>query len=304
MSSLKLNMVIFLVIILISSNTLLAQSNAKLKKIPYTSIADNSNREYLLYLPKGYGDDPDQKWPVMMFLHGNGERGNGTTELDFVMVHGPLYEAWIQKRDLPFVIIAPQLHMFGMDKYAKYIADRTLDQLPKRLENGTPPREPKWVIDALMQGSPLDTNYPYEDYGPPMGWEQVQQDLIGMLDHVVQNYQTDQSRVYLTGLSYGGFGAWYMGSKYPERFAAISPIVGWGHKDLMKPLADNKIPIWCFAGGRDLVIQERYFYPGLNELERLGHQVRFTIESDMGHDTWKRVYAGDDLYSWFLQQRK
>lgn len=240
----------------------------------------------------------------MMFLHGNGERGNGTTELDFIMVHGPLYEAWIQKRDLPFIIIGPQLHMFGMDKHAKYIADRTLDQLPKRLKHGTPPREPKWKIDTLMQGSSADEVYPYKNYGPPMGWEQVEQDLLNMLDHVTTNYQTDQSRIYLTGLSYGGFGTWYMGSKHPELFAAISPVVGWGHKDLMKPLADNKMPIWCFAGGRDLVIQERYFYPGLNELEQLGHQVRFTIESDMGHDTWKRVYAGEDLYTWFLTQRK
>lgn len=240
----------------------------------------------------------------MMFLHGNGERGNGTSELDFVMVHGPLYEAWIQKRDLPFIIIAPQLHMFGMDEKKKYIADRTLDQLPKRLENGTPPREPKWKIDTLMQGSLSDANYPYKNYGPSMGWEQVEEDLLNMLDHVSSNYQTDQARVYLTGLSYGGFGTWYMGSKHPELFAAISPVVGWGHKDLMKSLADHKMPIWCFAGGRDLVIKEQYFYPGLNELEKLGHEVRFTIESDMGHDTWKRVYAGEDLYTWFLTQRK
>lgn len=293
-----------LMTISLSTTYSLAQSEAQLKRIAYTSMADQSSREYLLYLPKGYANDPDKEWPVLLFLHGNGERGNGTTELDFVMVHGPLYEAWIQKRDLPFIIVAPQLHMFGMDEYADYLANRTLDQLPKRLESGTPDREPKWEIDTLMEGSPAANTYPYKNFGPPMGWEQVEQDLLNMLDHVSSNYQTDQSRVYLTGLSYGGFGTWYMGSKHPDRFAAISPVVGWGHKDLMKPLADNKIPIWCFAGGRDLVIQEKYFYPGLNELEQLGHEVRFTIESDMGHDTWKRVYAGEGLYTWFLAQRK
>lgn len=303
MISQKLNLVLFLAM-MITGIPAWSQSIPELKRISYTSTADDTQREYLLYLPKGFSDNPEKKWPVMMFLHGNGERGNGTTELDFVMVHGPLYEAWIQKRDLPFIIIAPQLHMFGMYKYAKYIADRTLDQLPRQLEIGTPLREPKWVIDTLMQGSLSDANYPYENYGPPMGWEQVEVDLIDMLDYVDQNYQTDPSRVYLTGLSYGGFGTWYIGSNYPERFAAISPIVGWGHKDLMKPLAKHKMPIWCFAGGRDLVIQERYFYPGLNELEKLGHEVRFTIESDMGHDTWKRVYAGEDLYTWFLNQQK
>ncbi|SMD35091.1 Prolyl oligopeptidase family protein [Reichenbachiella faecimaris] len=290
--------------IIVSATFGFAQTDAQLRRVSYTSTVDESSREYLLYLPKGYEDDPDKKWPVMLFLHGNGERGNGRTELDFVMVHGPLYEAWIQKRDLPFIIIGPQLPMFGMDHYADYLAKRTLDQLPRRLEKGVPERETKWQIDTLMQGSISDENYPYKNFGPPMGWEQVEQDLVNMLDYVSENYQTDQSRVYLTGLSYGGFGTWYMGSKYPERFAAISPVVGWGHKNLMQPLAENKTPIWCFAGGRDLVIRERYFYPGLNELERLGHQVRFTIESDMGHDTWKRVYGGEDLYNWFLGHQK
>lgn len=291
-------------VFLFNSNFIFAQCDARLERLSYISVADSSEREYLLYLPKGYGDNPNKKWPVMLFLHGNGERGNGTTELDFVMVHGPLYEAWIQKRDLPFIIIGPQLHMFGMDQYADYLADRTMDQLPKRFEKGVPEREAKWKVSALMEGSPATANYPFESLGPPMGWEQVEQDLLGMLNQVSTAYQADQSRLYLTGLSYGGFGTWYMASKHPELFAAISPVVGWGHKGLMKPLADNKIPIWCFAGGRDLSVKEKYFYTGLNELERLGHQVRFTIESDMGHDTWKRVYAGEDLYAWFLTHRK
>ncbi|MEP2024210.1 MAG: prolyl oligopeptidase family serine peptidase [Reichenbachiella sp.] len=303
MFSQKLNMVIFLASIICVTSTL-AQSDAQLNRIPYSSLVDHSDREYLLYLPKGYEDDPDKEWPVLFFLHGNGERGNGKSELDFVMVHGPLYEAWIQKRDLPFIIIAPQLHMFGRDKHAKYIAERTLDQLPKRLENGVPEREAKWSSDEQMEGSLSVDSYPFEALGPPMGWEQVEQDLLHMLNYVTTNYQTDQSRIYLTGLSYGGFGTWYMGSKYPELFAAISPVVGWGHQDLMPSLAENKIPIWCVAGGRDLAVELKYFYPGLNELERLGHQVRFTIEADMAHDTWKRVYAGEDLYNWFLAQHK
>lgn len=295
---------IFILAFFLFTQSIFAQTSARLIRHAYTSTVDKSDREYLLYLPKGYGDDSTKEWPVMLFLHGNGERGNGTTELDFVMVHGPLYEAWIQKRDLPFIIFAPQLPMFGMDQYADYLANRTLDQLPRRLENGTPDREAKWIVDVEMEGSPSATNYPFDNFGPPMGWEQVEQDLLNMLDHVSSNYQTDESRVYLTGLSYGGFGTWYMGSKHPEIFAAISPVVGWGHKGLMQPLAESKMPIWCFAGGRDLVVEEKYFYPGLNELERLGHQVRFTVESDMGHDTWKRVYSGDDLYTWFLNQQK
>ena len=300
----KMKIAVAALMFLLPKSLVFAQSEAELKRIAYTSNIDQSERSFLVYLPKGYLNNPKKKWPVMLFLHGDGERGNGTSELDFVMVHGPLYEAWIQKRDLPFIIMAPQLHMFGRDQFIDYLANRTMDQLPKPLENGVPPREPKWKMEEQMTGSPMADGYPFEGDLPPHGWEQAEQDLLNMLDHVHTNFQTDQNRVYLTGLSYGGFGTWYMGSKHPNLFAAMAPVVGWGHKNLMKPLADSKMPIWCFAGGRDDAVREKYFYTGLNELERLGHEVRFTIEADMGHDAWKRVYGGQDLYSWFLSYQK
>jgi hypothetical protein len=64
--------------------------------------------------------------------------------------------------------------------------------------------------------------------------------------------------------------------------------------------------MWVFAGGRDRTDNAvKYFYPLLNELEKLGHpDVRFTIEADMGHDAWIRVYQGKDLYDWFLTHSK
>ena len=65
-------------------------------------------------------------------------------------------------------------------------------------------------------------------------------------------------------------------------FAAINPVVGWGHPDLMAPIAEHKIPVWAFCGGRDAVIPCRYFYKGINRLEELGHKnVRFTTHEDM-----------------------
>ena len=118
---------------------------------------------------------------------------------------------------------------------------------------------------------------------------------------MIEQHRVDPTRVYLTGLSYGGFGTWHLASRHPDRFAAIAPIVGWGHPDLMSPLAERRMPIWVFAGGRDTAVPVRFFYAGLNELERLGHRdFRFTIHEDAGHDAWKRVYAGRDLYDWFL----
>lgn len=305
MSSRKFNNSLFFVTTLLLIVTGCTTTPESLQRISYVSAVDHSERNFLLYLPKTYGDEPDKKWPVLLFLHGHGERGNGTTELDYAMIHGPLYEAWIQKRDLPFIILVPQLPMFGMDTITSYLKDRTPDQIPKRLVSGTPQRKARPSINIPMQGSPSEANYPYENYGPVWGWEVVERDVMHMIKHVEQAYQADPSRIYLTGLSYGGFGTWYMASKHPEVFAAIAPIVGWGHIDLMPSIAQHKIPVWCFAGGRDRVIEEKYFYPGLNALEELGHpEVRFTIEADMGHGVWKRIYAGQDVYQWLLSHQK
>jgi predicted peptidase len=279
-------------------------SEEELLRVPFISTLDQQEHEYFLYLPRGYRDDPAKKWPVMMFLHGNGERGNGKDELDYVLIHGPLYEAWIQRRDLPFIIISPQLPMFGMDTLGfDYLTNRNPDIIPKRLPSGAPEREPASRMSQPMAGAEPVDSLPYVTL--PRGWDQIEDDLMNMIDHVLTNYQGDAGRVYLTGLSYGGFGTWYIASKHPDVFAAISPIVGWGHPDLMPPIAEAKLPVWAFSGGRDSVVPKKYFLAGLNKLEALGHpEVRYTIEEDMGHDTWRRVYGGEDLYQWFLKHSR
>ena len=281
-------------------------SPAKLLRVPIQSKVDNKERDFFLYLPKGYDSEKNTNFPVLMFLHGNGERGNGKDELDYAMVHGPLYEAWVQKRDLPFIMIVPQLPMFGMDKKGLgYIDNRDTSWIPKRLENGVPPRPQKFATPEEMTGVIQSDTFPGDIITLPVGWDKCDEDLMAMLDHVFTNYRSDKKRVYLTGLSYGGFGTWWMASKHPEVFAAICPVVGWGHPSLMDPIAKYKIPVWSFAGGRDNVVQAQYFYKGLNRLEALGHkEVRFTIHEDLGHDTWVRVYGGSDVYDWMLEQGK
>ncbi|AOS97441.1 Alpha/beta hydrolase family protein [Microbulbifer aggregans] len=275
-------------------------SDPRLLKLSYTSEVDNSGREYFVYLPRGYEDRPEREWPVLLHLHGNGERGDGRDELDFTLIHGPLYEAWIQKRDLPFIIVVPQLHMFGMDKTVSYIANRSRDSIPKRLDNGVPERKYIQPRGEMGIGQPI-SGWDEIPQGLPWGWDKVETDLLNMLDQVDELYRTDNRRIYLTGLSYGGFGSWYMASRHPEKFAAVAPVVGWGHPDLMAPIAENKVPVWVFAGGRDRTVEKSYFYAGVNRLEEMGGEVRFTVHEDMAHDVWRRVYEGEDFYQWLLQ---
>jgi len=286
-------------------SSLLSQSVSppELLRIPYTSHNQHEQRNFFLYLPAGYrSDSTDHHWPVMLFLHGNGERGNGRDELDYVLKEGPVYEAWIQKRDLPFIIISPQLPMYGMDSIP-YIHNRNVSSIPKRLESGLPDRPAEFTTPEKMEPEAATVVFP--DAMPRAGWEREEKDLMDMTETILNDYHGDPARIYLTGLSYGGFGTWYMASKHPKTWAAIAPIVGWGHPDLMEPIASHHIPLWVFAGGRDHNVELRYFYAGLNKLEQLGHtDVRFTIEEDMGHDTWRRVYAGEDLYTWLLTKVK
>jgi predicted esterase len=278
---------------------------AQLLRIRRVSQATRAERETYLYLPKGYDPASSQRWPVLMFLHGNGERGDAKADLDYLLKYGPLYEAWIQKRDLPFIIIAPQLPMYGMDAKADYLKNRTRAEIPRRLDSGVPDRPPEHTSKEPMTGAlaePLPKGS--TPYGLPKGWPELEADLIALLDEVLANYHGDPSRQYLSGVSYGGFGTWYMAGRHAQRFAAIVPVVGYGHPDSMPAIAEAKLPVWCFAGGRDAAVPVKYFYAGLNRLEQLGHEFRFTIEADMGHDVWTRVYAGNDVYDWMLAHRK
>jgi len=168
-----------------------------------------------------------------------------------------------------------------------------------------PDREAQFPTDIQMLGALQADTFPGNRITLPVGWDHCEADLLTILAQVFDQYKGDKKRTYLSGISYGGFGTWWMASKHPDLFAAINPIVGWGHPDLMEPIAKHQIPVWAFCGGRDEVVPARYFYKGLNKLEALGHeQVRFTIEADMGHDVWRRVYEGKDIYDWFLEHRK
>jgi predicted peptidase len=293
---------LFLVLFLAAAVTASATpSEPQLLRVSYHSAKINAERDYFVYLPRGF--QQQDKWPVMLFLHGNGERGDGKGELDYVLKHGPLFEAWAQKKDLPFVIISPQLPMYDQGD-VDYIKNRTRAEIPQRLKEGINPYPSHYTGKDALEGQ-LSVMPDRDFETDPRGWNTIADEVMGMVDHVLATYKGDTKRVYLTGLSYGGFGTWYLASKHPEKFAAIAPVVGYGTPAMAKPIADAKLPLWCFAGGRDNAVKVRYFYPLLNELEKLGHpDVRFTIEADMGHDTWIRVYASQDLYTWLLSHSK
>lgn len=275
-------------------------SEPELRRISYKSARTGKDRDYFVYLPRGFKQR--DSWPVVLFLHGDGERGDARGELDYLLIHGPVNEAWIQKRDLPFVIISPQLDKFSRGDIP-YIRDRTPAQIPKRLAEGTAQREDERAVrtEPTLNGLPANNELPFGPNGPPEGWSEMDAEVMAMVDATLRDFKGDSKRVYLTGLSYGGFGTWYFGAKYPHKFAAIAPIVGYGYLEQAAAIAKAKLPVWCFAGGRDPAVPPQFFYAAMNELDRLGGvEYRFTIEADLGHLAWVRIYGGQDLYDWLL----
>lgn len=287
--------------------TLEQQGTAQLLRVPYHSTATGEERDFLLYLPAGYDADQDRRWPVLFFLHGGGERGDGKQDLDYVLVHGPLTEAWIRHRELPFVIVSPQLPVFDMYHQAAAQAGT-----PKPVRLSAPPSpipEDRPARPMLRAADPTPALFgvteAWGDDGFPGGWQNCQEDLLAILDGVLASYRTDPDRVYLTGLSYGGHGTWHMAATCPERWAAIAPFCGDANEAQIAVIAKREMPIWMFQGGRDLVVKPEWVYDLANALDRAGHRsVRFTVHEDLGHDCWTRVYGGQDLYSWLLEQHR
>lgn len=282
-------------------------NDAKLLRVPYHSLATDQDREFLVYLPVGYDSDSSQRWPVIIFLHGTGERGNGRADLDYILCHGPQAEAWIYRRNLPFVIVALQLPIFGMHEHVQLRND-----VQKPVRDSNPPQrrvferpDRPMARTADLSPTELSVTEAWGDDGPPGGWQLCEEDLMGSLEKVLSCYQTDPNRVYLTGLSYGGYGAWHLATEYPEKWAAVAPFCGDGNSARVGALAAAQTPFWIFHGGRDTLIKPHWAYDMANALESAGHNsVRLTIHEDLAHDCWTRMYGGQDLYDWFLNHER
>jgi predicted peptidase len=202
--------------------------------------------EYLLFLPQDYERNKTRRWPLILFLHGAGERG---TNLARVKAHGPPKIVQDQP-EFPFVVVSPQC-----------------------------PTGQRWDNDVLL----------------------------ALLDHVLKKHRIDRKRVYLTGLSMGGFGTWSLGLAHPDRFAAIAPICGGGDTialllaDSRKVHALKSLPVWAFHGARDSVVKVGESERMVEAMRQLGaKEVKLTVYPEAEHDSWTETYQNQAFYDWLL----
>jgi predicted peptidase len=136
----------------------------------------------------------------------------------------------------------------------------------------------------------------------PAGKSWKADDLSALLDDVMAKYRVDADRVYLTGLSMGGFGTWALAAKSPERFAAIAPMCGGGSPASADRL--KSLPTWVFHGEDDPTVPIQKSQEMVDALKAVGADVKFTKYPGVGHDCWTKSYANLDLYSWFLSHKR
>jgi hypothetical protein len=132
------------------------------------------------------------------------------------------------------------------------------------------------------------------------GWEP--QVIIRMIRGLQSKYKVDNERIYLTGLSMGGFGTWNIASKFPSVFAAIAPVCGGG--DTTQVMKLKHLPVWCFHGAKDDVVNPEQSYRMVRALKKFNPDVKLTVYPDAKHDSWTYTYNNDSLYTWMLQQKK
>ncbi len=135
---------------------------------------------------------------------------------------------------------------------------------------------------------------------PGRGWNADA--LNGLLDEVMRQYRVDPDRVYLTGLSMGGYGTWTLAAAHPEKFAAIVPICGGGNPGDAPKLA--RLPIWVFHGAKDLTVPQERSKEMVQAIQAAGGNPKLTVYPKAGHDSWTQTYDNPNLYQWLLQQKR
>ncbi len=192
---------------------------------------------FLLYVPANY--EELESLPLVMFMHGMGERGD---DLDLVKKWGPPKKV-TEGKEFPFILVSPQC-----------------------------PKDITWQPSHLVQ----------------------------VLDAIEGQLKVDKKRVYMTGLSMGGYATWGLLSTIPERIAAAVPICGGGKPATAESMVD--VPIWAFHGTDDRVVGIERSQSMVDAVNEAGGNAKLTSYDGVGHNSWSETYANQEVYDWMLSK--
>lgn len=204
----------------------------------------------------------DAKFPLVVFLHGAGERGDDNVK-QLLYLPDVLARDENRKR-YPCYALAPQC-----------------------------PNDMKWV----------DVDWGERESRPQREPNAAMKSVLAMIDEVLHTWPIDASRIYLTGLSMGGYGAWDLAIRRPTQFAALAPLCGGG--DESKAAAIKTLPIWAVHGEKDAAVPVERSRRMIAALQAAGGEPKYSELADVGHNCWTTAYDPKfGLLDWMFEQRR
>jgi predicted peptidase len=215
--------------------------------------------DYQMLTPKDY--DPSKKYPLVLFLHGAGERGNDNKKQ---LIH-------------------------GMDEFA---SDEVMAKYPAFVIAPQCPTDEKWVEVDWGADSHKMPNEPSR----PLRWAKL------IVTQSAKDLSIDKDRIYVTGLSMGGYGTWDAIQRWPDMFAAAAPICGGGDPAGAKAMAG--IPIWAFHGSADTAVKPQRSRDMIAAIKAAGGSPKYTEYPGVGHNSWSQTYSNPEFYAWLFAQKR
>lgn len=229
---------------------------------------------YRFHVPENY--NPEKEYPFILFLHGAGNRGDDN--LSPISEHMVMMERIMGGETI--VINGRETRL--CDEFIIAIPQCAKGEQWVDTPWGTMP-DPSYSLDEVKQSKYMTA-------------------VLEMIDDIKSKYNVDDNKMYVTGLSMGGFGTWDIIMRYPDMFAAAIPLGGGA--DLSKAEVIKDIPIWTIHQYLDNLVSSLGTQNMVKELVKVGGNIKFSGYFEYTHNAWKKGYAEKDLFTWLLSQSK
>lgn len=225
----------------------------------------NTTLPYRILFPKNF--NPAQKYPLVLVLHGAGERG-GDNEAQ--LVYGA--KRFLDEQDnYPSIVVFPQC-----------------------------PADSYWSNVHIKKDVKGKRTFHFRKGGKPT---EAMSSLLSLLKQLQQNEYVDKDRIYIGGLSMGGMGTFELLRRKPDTFAAAFPICGGGAPETAGKFA-KKVPVWIFHGEEDSVVPVKHSIMMAKAIEKEGGDVKLTIYPGVNHNSWDHAFKEPELFRWIFSHKK
>ncbi len=219
------------------------------------STIETDSMRYRLLFPKNY--DSTKKYPLILFLHGAGERGDSSLTVKHI-------GAWAlqekNRANYECFVLVPQC-----EKNNKWV-------------------EVDWAADSHNQ---------------PKEMSKYMNLTVQLLEELEKKLPIDSTKIYLTGLSMGGYGTWDLAARFPQKFAAIVPICGGADEKTADSL--KTMPIWVFHGALDQTVKPQRSRRMVEAVKKTGNKaIHYTEYSTVKHASWKPAYEDESMWKWLF----